>query len=97
VVGLAAYAAKVKGMSLTSKNIRDKMREVASPPGAVIMPGEFKKAFELLDKGKKINYEGAAGSVDFDRNGDVVTPIEVWKYRNGKIVTVSMEHDIPKE
>ena len=92
VIGLAAYAAKVKGLALTSANIRDNLRAVANPPGEIIKPGEFKKAFSLLDKGKKINYEGAAGSVDFDKNGDVVTPIEVWKYSKGKMVTVRVEH-----
>jgi branched-chain amino acid transport system substrate-binding protein len=97
VIGLAAYAAKVKGLSLTSKNIRDNLRAVANPPGEVIMPGEFKKALGLIKAGKPINYEGAAGSVDFDKNGDVVTPIEVWKYKKGKLVTVSVEYEIPKE
>jgi len=91
-IGLAAYAAKLKGLPLTATNIRDNLRAVANPPGEVIMPGEFKKAFDLLRKGKKINYEGAAGSVDFDKNGDVVTPIEVWKYSKGKIVTVRVEY-----
>ncbi|NIR13892.1 MAG: amino acid ABC transporter substrate-binding protein, partial [Gammaproteobacteria bacterium] len=62
VIGLAAYAAKVKGLPLTSKNIRDNLRAVANPPGEIIQPGEFKKAFDLLKAGKKINYEGAAGS-----------------------------------
>ena len=68
---------------------------MANPPGEIIKPGEFEKAFDLLRSGKQINYEGAAGSVDFDKHGDVVTPIEVWKYRNGQIVTVRMEYDIP--
>ena len=94
VVGLAAYAAKVKGLPLTSANIRDYLRIVANPPGEVVMPGEFKKAFGLLQQGKPINYEGAAGSVDFDKNGDVVTPIEVWRYNSkGQIVTVRVEHE----
>lgn len=97
VIGLAAYAAKVKGLPLTPKNIRDQLRYVANPPGEVIKPGEFKKAFELLRKGVDINYEGAAGSVDFDENGDVVTPIEIWKYSGGKIVTVRLEYEVPKE
>ncbi|CAN2040136.1 branched-chain amino acid transport system substrate-binding protein [Candidatus Magnetomoraceae bacterium gMMP-15] len=91
VIGLAAYAANVKGMALTSKNIRDNLRAVSNPPGEIIQPGEFKKAFDLLKKGQAINYEGAAGSVDFDNNGDVVTAIEVWKYKQGKIVTVRVE------
>jgi branched-chain amino acid transport system substrate-binding protein len=92
VIGLAAYAAHVKGLPLTSKNIRDNLRAVADPPGEIIYPGQFKKAFDLLKEGKKINYEGAAGSVDFDKNGDVVTPIEEWKYSEGKIVTVRLEN-----
>jgi ABC-type branched-subunit amino acid transport system substrate-binding protein len=92
VIGLAAFAAKVKGLPLTATNIRNNLRAVANPPGEVIMPGEFKKAFDLLRKGKKINYEGAAGSVDFDKNGDVTTPIEVWKFYKGGIETVRVEH-----
>ncbi len=95
VVGLAAYAAKLKGLPLTPANIRDYLRIVANPPGEFINPGEFKKAFELLQAGKPINYEGAAGSVDFDKNGDVITPIEIWKYKKGEIVTVRIEHEIP--
>ena len=94
-IGLAAYACKVKGMPITSKNIRDNLRKVANPPGEVIQCGEFKKAFELLDQGKDINYEGAAGSVDFDENGDVVTPIEIWRYLKGEMVTVTVEMWIP--
>ncbi len=91
VIGLAAYAAIQKGLDPTSENIRDNLRYVAGPPGEVILPGEFKKAFDLLKKGKDINYEGAAGSVDFDRNGDVITPIEIFKYTGGSIETVRME------
>jgi branched-chain amino acid transport system substrate-binding protein len=91
IIGLAAYAAHVKGKKLTSKNIRNELRVVANPPGEVVFPGEFKKAFKLLKQGKAINYEGAAGSVDFDIYGDVITPIEVWEYRGGEIVTLRME------
>jgi ABC-type branched-subunit amino acid transport system substrate-binding protein len=96
VIGLAAFSVKVKNLPLTSKNIRDQLRSVANPSGEIIKPGEFKKAFDLLKQGEKINYEGAAGSVDFDKNGDVTTPIEVWKYSKGKMVTVRIEYEIPK-
>jgi branched-chain amino acid transport system substrate-binding protein len=95
VIGLAAYACKAKGLSITSKNIKDHLRFVANPPGEVIKPGEFKKAFELLTQKKDINFEGASGSVDFDDNGDVITPIEIWQYKGGNIVTVRLE--TPKE
>lgn len=89
-IGLAALAAQAKGLDLTAENIRDQLRAVAAPPGEVIMPGEFAKAADLLKQGKQINYEGAAGSVDFDENGDVITPIEVWKFEGGEIKTVKL-------
>ncbi len=97
VIGLAACAAKVKNLPLTSQTIRDHLRQVADPPGAFIGPGEFGKAFEMLQAGKEINYEGASGPVDFDQHGDVVAPIEVWRFAGGKIVTYSMEYQIPEE
>jgi ABC-type branched-subunit amino acid transport system substrate-binding protein len=97
VIGLAAYAAKVKGLPLTSHNIRDQLRQVANPPGQFIGAGEFKKAFELLAKAQAINYEGASGSVDFDNNGDVLAPIEIWKYSKGAIVTYRIEYQISEE
>ena len=97
VIGLAAYAVQVKGLPVTSENIRDHLRTVANPPGEPIFPGEFRKAFELLNQGQEINYEGATGTVDFDEYGDVVTPIEVWQYSRGTIVTSRMEYQIPGE
>jgi branched-chain amino acid transport system substrate-binding protein len=39
----------------------------------------------LIAEGKDVNYEGAAGSVDFDENGDVIGPIEIWKVEGGEI------------
>jgi ABC-type branched-subunit amino acid transport system substrate-binding protein len=92
VVGLAIEAARVKSLALTSENIRNQLRAVANPPGAFVGPGEFVKAFELLKAGQKINYEGASGSVDFDKNGDVVAPIEIWRFNDGKIGTFRMEY-----
>lgn len=47
------------------------LRSVASAPGTVIYPGEWKKAKDLITRGKPINYEGASGTLDFDENGDV--------------------------
>jgi branched-chain amino acid transport system substrate-binding protein len=65
---------------------------VANPPGDTIEPGEFEKAFQLIGQGKKINYRGASGEIDFDQYGDVVSPIEVWKIDDsGNIVTVRVE------
>ena len=68
----------------------DALREVANAPGEVVRPGEdgIRRAMELIAEGKDINYEGAAGSVDLDENGDVISGhIEVWKIEDGAIVS----------
>ncbi len=97
VLGLAAYAATVKGKPITAANVRDQLHYVSNPPGEVIRAGEFKKAFDLLKAGKNVNYEGASGWVDFNEDGDVRTPVEIWKYIDGKMVTVKEVSNIPKE
>jgi ABC-type branched-subunit amino acid transport system substrate-binding protein len=85
VASLAAYEAQVAGEELTSIAVRDHLRSVAGPPGELVFAGTegLTKAFELLQDGKEIDYVGAAGDVDFDVNGDVVTPIEIWCYEGG--------------
>ncbi|MEN8217961.1 MAG: ABC transporter substrate-binding protein [Pseudomonadota bacterium] len=86
---LAAYATEVHDGSITPVGIRDHLRDVAGLPGEEIKasPDDLKRAFELLQAGKPINYEGASGSVDFDNKGDVMAPIEIWCYEGGKIVS----------
>jgi ABC-type branched-subunit amino acid transport system substrate-binding protein len=99
VIGLAAAKCEADGVEINPINIRDRLREVANPPGETITPGteSIKKALEFLKAGEAINYEGAAGSVDFDDAGDVVTPIEIWKYVKEPpyIATERLEMKIP--
>ena len=79
-----------KAGSTDGTKIRDAMREVASAPGEIVGPGEFAKAKELIAAGKDINYEGAAGSQDFDENGDVAGTFEHWEIAGGQIKTVKI-------
>ena len=101
VAGLAAASTQAKGMALTGRNVRDNLRAVSNPPGEVINAGVagFVKALELLKAGKAINYEGAAGSVDFNEFGDVTTPIEIWEYTTSApyIKTVRAVSEIPAQ
>ncbi len=70
--------------------IRDALREVANPPGTEILPGEWKKAVELISKGQDISYTGASGSVNFDKNGDVAGTFAHWTFKGGKIVDLEV-------
>jgi len=82
LAGLSAAAAHYADIPVNGVNVRDMLRKIASPPGETIVAGVdgFKKAIEAFKAGRDINYEGVAGAQDFDENGDVVTPIEVWQY-----------------
>jgi branched-chain amino acid transport system substrate-binding protein len=91
VIALAMQAAGSDAFKADpGKAIRDNLRKIANPPGEKITASveDFRKAFKLLSEGRDIDYEGAAGSIDFDQYGDTVTPILVWKIENGTIVPV---------
>jgi branched-chain amino acid transport system substrate-binding protein len=88
IAGLAAYAAQASGEEVTPITIRNYLRYVAGPDGEIVGPGlkDVRRAMKILDSGLTINYEGASGNVDFDKNGDVITPIEIWCYKsNGEM------------
>ncbi|WP_081687914.1 MULTISPECIES: ABC transporter substrate-binding protein [Rhizobium] len=65
---MALAIEKAKG---DKEKIPESLRAVASGPGEPIRPGEWKKAKELIDAGKPIDYKGAAGDLNFDAGGDV--------------------------
>ncbi|MCH7835835.1 MAG: ABC transporter substrate-binding protein [Chloroflexi bacterium] len=77
---LVALAAEKAG-STDPTAIRDALRDVAGAPGEAVSPGTdgFASALSLIAAGTDINYEGAAGPVDLDVNGDVlIGAIETW-------------------
>jgi branched-chain amino acid transport system substrate-binding protein len=77
-----------KATSTAGPAIRDALHQVANPPGETILPGEWAKAKQLLADGKDVDYQGAAGSQNFDKNGDVPGTFGVWRIEGGKIRTV---------
>lgn len=77
---LAAQAAK----SNTGEGIASKIREVSNAPGTEV--SDVCQGLELLRQGKDINYQGASGNVDIDKNGDVVGVYDVWTVKDdGKL------------
>ena len=76
-VYLIALAAQKAG-SVNGTAIRDQLRTVSMAPGTVIKPGQWASALTALSGGGDVNWEGAAGSEDFDANGDVRGSYEVW-------------------
>jgi ABC-type branched-subunit amino acid transport system substrate-binding protein len=82
---LASIAAK----SGKGSDIVKQIPRVSSPPGRTYSFVNLTQAIRDLRAGKDINYEGAGGSADFDRNGDLRAAIyNVFKYENGRQVVV---------
>ncbi|MCZ6453333.1 MAG: ABC transporter substrate-binding protein [Alphaproteobacteria bacterium] len=88
--GILLTLAIHKAGSTDGVAVRDALREVAGPPGAQFGPGQFAEAKAALDRGEDIDYQGAAGSQDFDANGDVPGTYSHWAIQGGKIVEVEL-------
>ncbi len=80
--------AMAKGGETTPEAVYKNLRAVANPPGVKVDPQNLAEAFKLIKEGKDIDYDGASGSCDFNKYGDVPGSYEVWKFSNDSIKTV---------
>jgi len=71
------------------KAIRDHLRTVTGPRGSKVGYNSFKKAFAMLGKGQRINFEGISGPLTWDRNGDTEeAAFDIWSFHKGRVATV---------
>ena len=79
---LGAIAAK----SNNGKAIAAKLRAVSGPPGVKYNFLQLPAAIKALRAGKDINYEGIAGSIDWDAKGDPASATyDFYKYVNSTL------------
>jgi hypothetical protein len=79
---LGAIAAK----SNNGKAIAAKLRAVSGPPGVKYNFLQLPAAIKALRAGKDINYEGIAGSIDWDAKGDPASATyDFYKYINSTL------------
>jgi len=89
LIGLAMEESKAS----SGLAIRDAIRKVTDPNGVKVYAGtdELKKAASLLKQGKTIQYIGASGPLQFDKNGDINAPMVVWSVNDkGKVESRGM-------
>lgn len=63
------------GKSATRKSIVENVRKVAQPPGLKVY--NYADGIKALRAGKEINYEGIAGTQDWNKFGDPITYLKV--------------------
>jgi ABC-type branched-subunit amino acid transport system substrate-binding protein len=83
-----AFLAGVKACSAAGPKLKTQLRAVSGPPGTKVTYKSMDKAVKLLLARKDINYEGAWGPIDWDKNGDPGSAVyEIWRYAGGQIAT----------
>ena len=87
-LALAAEAAR----SLDGGAIRAQLRRIGSAPGLVVIPGpgSLRAGLEALRGGNDVDYEGAAGTLDWDQHGDSTHGyIGIWEFaEDGSIIDI---------
>lgn len=77
-----SLAAEAAGQS-DGAAIRDRLRSVTAAPGEPVIAGPdgVAEALRIIRGGGEVNYEGAAATLDWDANGDLVRGhIGIWRY-----------------
>ena len=81
MVNVLALAIEAAGANASSAVIAQKVHEVTTGPGQQV--GSFAEGRTLLKQGKRINYEGASSSVDFDDENDVDPTFAAFVIKSG--------------
>lgn len=69
--------------------IRDELRAVTAPDGEEITPDALANGVELAAEGTAIQYRGASGEIQFDENGDLLSPdYQQWRFTGTGIDSV---------
>ncbi len=80
LVALALQAAgKAEGPA-----VRDALAAISSG-GEPFGPVEYNTAVGALAEGRDLDFEGASGALDFDEQGDVVAPYDLWRVESGAV------------
>ena len=84
---LMAAAIERAGDVSVMKPIRDNLYKM-SIGQTPVRPNKLSDMFDTIRRGESINYEGASGSIDFSKEGHVVSNFGAWKIMNAQFVPV---------
>ena len=87
IIALALEASK----EVNREAILNNIRKVSSPPGKKVT--NFAEGAKLLRQGQKIDYDGIAGSQDFDEYGNAITYLKVVRIEEGKLKRIGTLSD----
>jgi branched-chain amino acid transport system substrate-binding protein len=86
---ILCYLAAVAAGEADGEKMKDELQNVSGPPGDKFTWQQLPDAVKALQDGKDINYEGAAGAIDLDDNGDPQAGVyDVLQFKNGELTPI---------
>jgi ABC-type branched-subunit amino acid transport system substrate-binding protein len=83
---MTCILASVAANSNNGRAIANQLRRISAPPGEKFTFLNLANAFRALRAGRDIDYEGVAGSIDWDSKGDPASATyDFYKYVNGTL------------
>jgi branched-chain amino acid transport system substrate-binding protein len=83
---ILCYLAAVAAGEADGEKMKDELQNVSGPGGDKYTFEQLPDAIRALQDGNDIDYEGAAGPIDLDDNGDPTAGVyDVVRFRNGEI------------
>lgn len=95
-------AGQTDASKITGAMLRDQLRKISASTQQTLDGGDQTRITEMLKAikgGADFHYNGASGPCVFDQFGDVITPVNIWKFDGNKIDTVELRaaSTIPKD
>jgi branched-chain amino acid transport system substrate-binding protein len=86
---MLCYLAAVAAGKADGEAMKDELKDVSGPPGTKYTFEQLPQAIKDLKDGKDIDYEGAAGPLDLDDNGDPTAGVyDILQFKNGTLTPV---------
>jgi branched-chain amino acid transport system substrate-binding protein len=86
---LVCFLAAVAAKSTDPSAIKAQVRAVTGPPGEKFNFTRLADAIKALQGGQKIDFEGASGPLDLDKNGDPTTSLyDIFQFKNGRLEVI---------
>jgi len=86
VTGLAMKQAAADGDEVTRQAIADNLKGIGRPPGETVMG--YPDGADVIDGGSEVDFQGIRSNCNFSDQGNVTTPYNTLKVRDGEWTTV---------
>ena len=86
---ILCYLAAVAAGSTEGEAMKDELKDITGPPGTKYTWQQLPDAIKALQDGKDIDYNGAAGEINLDDNGDPTEGVyDIVELKNGEFGTI---------